>query len=195
MCCSTSPGSDWPTLRLLSQLADIGFVGLLIMVALITLAARGYLREALCWGAGMLLGLGTVLIIKRFMADDLDLPHFPSGHVALAVTFYGGLALALTRQQRPLSSWWPLYFVAMMGAIGLAEGISRVVLTEHNWLDTLGGLLIGAVGLVLAGNPWAWGPIGRRDQVWLGGTLIVALPFSWLIYPLVNPWLRRIAGV
>lgn len=193
MCCSVSP-SDWPTLRLLSELAEIGFVGSLIMLALVTLAVRGHLRETLCWGGGMLLGLGAVLIIKRMMVDDPELRHFPSGHVALAVTFYGGLAGILLGQEVP-SQWRYLFFLAITGAIALAEGHSRVVLTEHGWLDVVGGFVVGICGMAVAGSPWAWGPIARRDRVWLGGTVLVALPFSWLIAPHVNPWIRHVAGV
>lgn len=181
-------------LRVLGLSAEIGFAGSLIMLALVMLAVRGHLRVALCWGSGMLLGLGTVLIIKRLMVHDPELPHFPSGHVALAVTFYGGLALLLLRDELP-SPWRPLFFLAILGAIALAEGISRMVLTEHGWMDVIGGFLIGLGGLAAAGNPWAWAPIGRRDRLWLGGTLMVALPFSWLLYPHINPWIRNLAGV
>ncbi len=180
---------------MISLLAEIGFAGSLILLALAMLAVRGHLRVALCWGGGMLLGLGTVLILKRLMADDPELPHFPSGHVALAVTFYGGLALVLLRQEIPPTPWRPLLLLAILGAIALAEGGSRMVLTEHGWEDVIGGFLVGLGGLAGTGNPWAWEPIGRRDRLWVGGTLLVALPFSWLIYPHINPWIRHLAGV
>ncbi len=121
MCCSVPPASDWPTLRLLGLSADIGFAGSLIMLALVMLAVRGHLRVALCWGSGMLLGLGTVLIIKRLAAYDPEMSRFPSGHVALAVTFYGGLALVLLREELPATPWRPLLFLAILGAIGLAQ--------------------------------------------------------------------------
>lgn len=165
------------------------------MLALVTLVVRGHFHVVLRWGSGMLLGLGAVLIIKRLMVNDPDLPHFPSGHVALAVTFYGGLALVLLRDELPPTPWRPLFLLAILGAVALAEGISRMVLTEHGWMDVVGGFLIGLGGLAVAGNPWAWEPIGRRDRLWVGGTLVVALPFSWLLYPLINPWLRHMAGV
>jgi membrane-associated phospholipid phosphatase len=180
---------------LLSLSAEIGFAGSLIMLALVMLAVRGHLRVTLCWGGGMLLGLGAVLIIKRLMAHDPELPHFPSGHVALAVTFYGGLALVLFREELPPLPWRPLFFIAILGAVALAEGISRLVLTEHGWMDVVGGFFVGIGGLVVTGNPWAWESIGRRDRLWVGGTLLVALPFSWMIYPHLNPWIRYFAGV
>lgn len=195
MCCFVSSASDWPALELLGQLAEIGFVGPLILLALLTLAVRGHLREALCWGSGMLLGLGAVLILKRLMVDDPDLPHFPSGHVALAVTFYGGMAIVLFRQELPAAPWRPLFLLAIIGAIALAEGISRMVLTEHGWVDVVGGFLVGLAGLAMAGNPWAWESIGRKDRLWLAATLLVAMPFSWLIHPHINPLIRQVAGV
>jgi len=182
-------------LSMLSLSADIGFAASLIMLALVMLAARGHLRIALCWGSGMLLGLGTVLIIKRSMPYEPDWSQFPSGHVALAVTFHGGLALVLLRQELPPTPWRPLLFLAILGVIALAQGISRVVLTEHDWIDVAGGFLVGVGGLTVAGNPWAWEPIGREDRLWVAGALLVALPFSWLLYPHLNPWIRHIAGV
>jgi hypothetical protein len=83
----------------------------------------------------------------------------------------------------------------MLGAIALAEGISRMVLTEHRWMDVIGGLFIGLGGLAVTGNPWAWESIARRDRLWVAGALVVAMPFSWLLYPHVDPWIRHIAGV
>ena len=195
MCCSVSSASDWPTLRLLSLSADIGFAGSLIVLALVMLAVRGHLRVALCWGAGMLLGVGAVLIVKLTMVNDPELWHFPSGHVALSVMFYGGLSLVLFRQELPPTPWRSLFFLAILGAIALAQGISRMILTEHGWLDVVGGFLFGLGALAAAGNPWAWEPIGRRDRLWVAGALLVAMPFSWLLYPHVDPWMRHVAGV
>src|SRR4051794_21312908 len=121
MCCSATAKAEWPILSLLSQLADIGFAGSLIVVALAVLAVRGHLRVAVCWGAGMLLALGAVVLIKRLTAGNPDLPHFPSGHVTLAVAFYGGLALVLCRDELPPAPWRPLVLLAVLAAIGLAE--------------------------------------------------------------------------
>jgi membrane-associated phospholipid phosphatase len=182
-------------LKLLSLSADIGFAGLLIGLALAVLSLRGHLRIALCWGGGMLLGLGAVLVLKRMMANDPALPHFPSGHVALAVTFYGGLALILLRDELPSTPWRSLSFLAIIGAIALAQGISRVMLTEHGWIDVVGGFLVGIVGLAATGNPWAWGSIGRRDRAWLAGALLTAMPVTWLVHPHIDPWIRQFAGV
>jgi membrane-associated phospholipid phosphatase len=128
-------------------------------------------------------------------ALDPEWSRFPSGHVALAVTFYGGLALVLLRQELPSTPWRPLFFLAILGAIALAQGISRMVLTEHGWMDVVGGFLIGVGGLAVAGNPWAWESIGRRDRVWVAGALLTAMPFSWLLYPHINPLIRHFAGV
>lgn len=165
------------------------------MLALVMLAARGHLRVALCWGSGMVLGLGAVLILKRLTADDPELLRFPSGHVALAVTFYGGLALVLLREELPPTPWRPLFFLAILGAIGLTQGISRVVLTEHDWIDVIGGFVVGVGGLAVAGNPWAWEAIGRRDRLWIAGALLTAMPFGWLLHPQIDPWIRHLAGV
>lgn len=182
-------------LRLLSLSADVGFAGLLIVVALVVLALRGNSRIALCWGGGILVGLGAVLVLKRMMANDPALPHFPSGHVALAVTFYGGVALVLFRDELPPTPWRPLFFLAIIGAIALAQGISRVMLTEHGWIDVAGGFFVGIAGLVVTGNPWAWDPIRRPDRIWLAGALLTGIPVTWLVYPHLDPWVRQFAGV
>ena len=70
-----------------------------------------------------------------------------------------------------------------------------MVLAEHDWVDVVGGYLIGVGGLAVAGNPWAWESTGRIDRLWLAGALLVALPFSWLLYPQIDPWIRHFAGV
>jgi membrane-associated phospholipid phosphatase len=182
-------------LKLLSQLAEIGFAGPLIILALATLSVRGHPRVAVHWGCGILLGLGAVVLSKWSMADDPVWHRFPSGHVALAVTFYGGLVLVLFRDEVPPTSRRPLIFLTVLAAIALAEGISRMVLTEHDWRDVVGGFLAALCGLAVTGNPWTWEPIGRRDRFWTAGTLLVALPIAWVIYPHINPLLRHIAGV
>ena len=124
-----APASDCPTLRLLSLSAEIGFAASLIVLALAVLALRGHWRVAACWGSGIVLGLGVVLALKWSMALGPERPHFPSGHVALAVTFYGGLALVLVRQELPALPWRPFLVLAILAAIALAEGISRMALT------------------------------------------------------------------
>lgn len=189
------PGSAWPMLKLISLLADIGFAATLILLALLVLSVRGHARVALCWGSGMLLGLGVTLVIKRLMAHDLGLPHFPSGHVALAVTFYGGLALVLFRDEFHDTPWRSAILLAILAAVAFTQGISRVVLTEHDWIDVAGGFAIGVAALALTGNPLAWKPIDRKDRLWLAGVLLTALPFAGLLHPLIDPSIRTVAGV
>jgi membrane-associated phospholipid phosphatase len=182
-------------MRLLSQLADIGFAGSLIVLALAILAMGGHLRVALCWGSGMLLALVVVLAVKSTMVNDRSFPHFPSGHVALAVTFYGGLVLVLLRDEVPPGWWRPLLFFLILCAIGGIQGLSRVTLTEHGWVDVAGGLVAGIGGLVVTGNPRAWTSIARRDRIWLAGALVAAIPLNCMIYPHIDPLIRRAAGV
>ncbi len=70
-----------------------------------------------------------------------------------------------------------------------------MVLTEHDWIDVTGGFVIGVGGLAAAGNTWAWEAIGRRDRLWVAGALLTAMPFSWLLHPKIDPWIRHVAGV
>jgi membrane-associated phospholipid phosphatase len=190
MCCSVSSSLDGGLLVWLSAVADIGYAAPLIVLALTVLLLRGHWRLALSWGVGIVAALSVTVLLKWALADDPVLRHFPSGHVVLAVVFYGGLVLLLL----PIGlRMLPLLLV--LGGIALVEGISRVALTEHGWLDVAGGMVVGVSGLVLTGNPWSWGAVTTRDRMWLTGTLATGMPFASFAHSGIDPWIRGIAGV
>jgi membrane-associated phospholipid phosphatase len=190
MCCSAFLSSDGTLLAWLSAIADIGYAGPLIMLALAVLLLRGHWQVALSWGIGIVSALSVTVLLKWAFADDPLLRHFPSGHVVLAVVFYGGLVLLLLPGQLRLTT-----LLLILGGIALAEGASRVALTEHGWLDVGGGLIVGLSGLVLTGNPWSWRAVTARDRLWLTATLGTAMPFASMAHSDIDPWIRGIAGV
>jgi membrane-associated phospholipid phosphatase len=190
MCCSMPSSFGEALLLWLSAVADIGYAGPLMLLALAVLLLRGHLRLALSWGVGIVAALGMTVMLKWILAGDPVLSHFPSGHVVLAVVFYGGLTLILL----PNSLRWTSLLL-VLGAVAFAEGVSRIALTEHGWLDVAGGFIVGLSGLVLTGNPWSWSVVTARDRMWLTGTLATAMPFASMAHSDIDPWIRGIAGV
>lgn len=178
------------TLAWVSAMAEMGFAGSLIILALIVLWARGHSRLAFCWGAGIMAALTAALLLKGIMADSVSMPHFPSGHVVLAVVFYGALVLILL----PRGVAWAAALL-VLGMVALAEGVSRVALTEHGWFDVAGGFAVGVAGLLLTGNPWSWSGITDRDRLWLTGALVTGAPFASLANSDVVPFIRGLVGV
>ena len=179
----------------LNLLAEIGFAALLMAVALSVLMMRGHARLTLRWGAAIVTALGVTVALKHLLAGDSILKHFPSGHVTLAVAFYGGLGLLLFPGRpvsRPLSA---LIVLFILGAVAVVEGVARMASTEHTLLDVVGGFFVGLSALVLTGNPWTWNAISVPDRLWLLGAMIAALPFCWLAYRAFDPWQRGVMGV
>lgn len=190
MCCSVSSSFDGGLLVWLSAVADIGYAGPLMMLALAVLLLCGHWRLALSWGVGIVAALSVTVLLKWTFADDPLLRHFPSGHVVLAVVFYGGLILLLLPIELRLTT-----LLLVLGGVAMAEGASRIALTEHGWLDVAGGFVVGLSGLVLTGNPWSWRTVTARDRLWLTGTLATAMPFASMAHSDIDPWIRGIAGV
>ncbi|MDZ5645922.1 phosphatase PAP2 family protein [Nitrospirillum sp. BR 11828] len=167
-------------MQLLSTLATIGFV-LPLFVALVgvLLARRDYLVAA-AWGGGVATSLLVALAIRAVLRGDPDLPHFPSGHVTLAVAFYGGLLVIYLRGGLNRDRTTLPMFLAGLAVIALLEGVSRILLTEHTWVDVLGGFAVGSLGLLATGCPWAVRRIRTGSRLWLAATLAVTIPIAFL---------------
>lgn len=73
---------------------------------------------------------------------------FPSGHAAVAVVLYGGLAVIVHSLGRPGDSPWPLRVVA--GVVFVCVALSRLYLGLHHATDIVAGAALGAACLVLA---------------------------------------------
>jgi membrane-associated phospholipid phosphatase len=171
-------------MQTLSTLANIGFIAPLFAAVLCLLLARRDYLVAATWGGGVLLSLLIALSIKWMLRLDTDLPHFPSGHVSLAVAFYGGLLVIFLsgRGDRPVGM--PMV-VLLLGCVALAEGWSRVTLTEHTWVDVAGGFVVGLGGLMATGCPWTYARVRAKRRIWLAATILVAAPFAFFS----NMWL------
>jgi membrane-associated phospholipid phosphatase len=167
-------------MEILNTLADVGFVAPSLAAALLMLMARGEANAALRWGGAFALAAATTGFIKSLLRGGADLPHFPSGHVCVAVAFYGGLLFVLTGARRI-----GLLFLLALAAIALVSGWARVETTQHTWTDVLGGFAIGAFALLLLAGPGIVRPVDGRTRAWMLAAILLALPagfasYSWL---------------
>jgi hypothetical protein len=133
------------------------------------------------WSAALLLCVLFVSLLKVAgygLASRLRLAGTPdvSGHEALSVVFYGGLAWAA-------SAAWParkrmgLLLAAAM--LVLAIGVSRLLLRQHSVPEVLAGILLG--GLALAATKHCSASAARPLVVALilvTALLLLALPFG-----------------
>jgi membrane-associated phospholipid phosphatase len=84
---------------------------------------------------------------------------FPSGHIVRAVIVYGLLAFVINRLAP-----WPLarrLAIPVATAVIVLLAFDRLYLDLHWESDVVGGLLLGAIGL-LAATVWLDRPIGER---------------------------------
>ncbi|MDG3442930.1 phosphatase PAP2 family protein [Nitrospirillum amazonense] len=167
-------------MQLLSTLATIGFVLPVFAALMGMLLARRDYSVAAAWGGGVVLSLLIALAIRGMLRADPDLPHFPSGHVTLAVAFYGGLLVIYLRGGHSHGRMALPLIITALASIALVEGWSRVLLTEHTWVDVIGGFVVGSLGLLATGCPWAVRRIQRGSRLYLAATLAVAIPLAFL---------------
>lgn len=162
---------DRDVLQAFSTLGDIGFVAPPLGAALVMLAARREYAVAARFGGAFLLATAVTGLLKNLLRGDVDLPYFPSGHVAVAASFYGGL-LALFLSGRTSAAFNAAAAALVAGAVGW----SRVLLTEHTWVDVAGGLAVGFGSLLLCGCLNLSRPLPRMTQAWAATALIMAAP-------------------
>ena len=100
---------------------------------------------------------------------------FPSGHAVNAIALWGYMAVVWQR----LGRWvWPVMIFVMV-----SEAFSRLYLGVHYPMDTVGGLLLGAL-ILLLWTRWEsrlgrWAASFSLGQV-MGGSLIMALALLFL---------------
>lgn len=132
----------WEVLALLGE-ADI----LLPVAALIGLWLwqTDRVREARAWGASVVASTVTVALLKLNLDDFkwaiyghvFNTSGFPSGHVATATVFWGGLAL-MAAGRRAALLLFPIPIVAL----------AVLVLRWHHTLDVVGGFAVGVASLL-----------------------------------------------
>jgi membrane-associated phospholipid phosphatase len=167
-------------MELLNTLADVGFVAPLLAAAVLMLLARGHAEAALRWAIAFVLAAAATGLLKALLRDTADLPHFPSGHVCVAVAFYGGLFSILMGGRGGM--WLNLPIVV---PIALLSGWSRVETTAHTWIDVLGGFAIGTLFLALLGCWRMSRPVEAATRKWMLAAIVLAAPvgfasFTWL---------------
>lgn len=174
-------------LKALSTIADIGVVLPLLAAAMLMLMARRDYEAALRWGTAFTVTVAVTGLLKSLLHDSPDLSHFPSGHVAVAVAFYGGLLGILSGVRRNNPG-----MALLLAVIALAVGWSRTELTEHTWTDVAGGFGIGAAALWLFGCLGLGRPVAALTRIWLLAGVVLASPASFMAYPWLGHALRAL---
>jgi membrane-associated phospholipid phosphatase len=118
------------------------------MAVFIWLAFARTWSPAVSWAFALGISIAATGLLKVLF--DLCPPtgdlHSPSGHTSLSAMVYGGLAVLVAASGGRLQR---------MGAAGAgcmlvgSIAVSRVVLNSHTALETVAGLAIGSVALVL----------------------------------------------
>jgi membrane-associated phospholipid phosphatase len=153
-------------LRMVTGLGDPVFLLSLAATVCVYLWVAGARDAAISW-AESLIWCGALVVAAKLAFDTCGLEttalsmRSPSGHTALATTFYGCAAVLLARGRQRL-----LRFGIVLAAVLVISGVgaSRVALGMHSAAEVLVGLVIGFAALALflarmARNSWAAPPL------------------------------------
>ena len=153
---------NWPVP---SAIVVAGVVGLLATLRRWLAAGTALLTSALADASSYI----TNEIVRRPRPSDhgLHILHviktyysFPSGHVIHAVAFFGFVLFLTWQTRRPTPFLWPVR--AVLIALIVLMGPSRVLEGEHWPSDVLGGLLYGVFWLLLGLHVYSWAKHRRR---------------------------------
>src|SRR5919201_1911613 len=153
---------NWPVP---SAIVVVGVVGLLVTLRRWWAAGVALLTSALADASSYI----TNEIVRRPRPSDhgLHILHviktyfsFPSGHVIHAVAFFGFVLFLTWQMRRPVPLLWPVR--AVLIAVIVLMGPSRVLEGEHWPSDVLGGLLYGVFWLLLGLHVYSWAKHRRR---------------------------------
>lgn len=136
----------------LEGLTNFGDLAVLLPVSaaiLLWLLRRSPRGVALWWLASLALcgGLTAGLKILFYACPPAADLHSPSGHTALSLLVYGGLAVIAAAPPTP--RWQRIILIAAGLALALGIAFSRVALHDHTRLETAIGLAIGGASLAL----------------------------------------------
>jgi membrane-associated phospholipid phosphatase len=147
---------NWPVP---SAIVLAAVVALLVTLRWWLAAGTALLTSALADASSFI----TNEIVRRPRPSDHDLHilrviknyySFPSGHVIHAVAFFGFVLFLTWQTRRWVPLLWPVR--AVLVALIVLMGPSRVLEGEHWPSDVLGGLLYGAFWLILGLHLYTW---------------------------------------
>jgi undecaprenyl-diphosphatase len=152
------------TMRAVSELGVLEVAAPLVALTAVALFIAGWRAESIFMvltpSAGRLVTLVVKEIVDRprpsesavQVLQDAASASFPSGHVVHSVVYLGALVVVLNLRLRPSRRLRTAQ--ALLVALVLATGLSRIYLGMH-WLgDVVGGFAFGAA--VVAAAVWAW---------------------------------------
>lgn len=163
------------TMRVVSELGVLEVAAPLVAITAVTLFIAGWRAEGIFMvltpSAGRLVTLVVKGIVDRprpsedlvQVLQDAASASFPSGHVVHSVVYLGALAVVLNLRLRPSRRLRTAQ--ALIVALVLATGLSRIYLGMH-WLgDVVGGFAFGAAVVAAALWTWrVWAKSVRADQ-------------------------------
>ncbi|RZU34930.1 diacylglycerol kinase family enzyme [Streptomyces sp. BK022] len=154
------------TLTTLSSIgSELGNTGTVIGVTLAACLAMIFIPRLPMWRQVSFLALGVALQSLVFLvitiAVDRQRPHvhrldgslptssYTSGHTGAATAIYGGLAvLVLSRVKSP----WRRLLAALLLLLPVVVGLSRLYRGMHHPTDVAGGMINGALALLIVGH-------------------------------------------
>ncbi|MER8029692.1 diacylglycerol kinase family protein [Streptomyces bauhiniae] len=154
------------TLTTLSSIgSELGNTGTVIGVTLAACLAMVFIPRLPMWRQASFLALGVALqslvflvitiAVDRQRPDvhrlDGSLPtsSYTSGHTGAATAIYGGLAvLVLSRVRSP----WRRVLAALLFLLPVVVGVSRLYRGMHHPTDVVGGMINGALSLLVVGH-------------------------------------------
>jgi membrane-associated phospholipid phosphatase len=152
------------TMKAVSELGVLEVAAPLVVITAVALFIASWRAESIFMvltpSAGRLVTLVVKEIVDRprpsesvvHVFRDAASASFPSGHVVNSIVYLGALAVVLNLRLRP--SRRLRVAQALIVALVLATGLSRIYLGMH-WLgDVVGGFAFGAA--VVAAAVWTW---------------------------------------
>ena len=166
---------------MLHRVTGLGDVGILLPVGIVITVFcwfGGHRRLALQWFILLMAGMGLTGVAKlafHVCGDVLtgDRIRSPSGHVALSLIVFGGLAISLSGGRSLLTK---LLFAAGGTLLILLIAWSRVRLGYHTRSEVLAGFLLG--GFCLAGFAITY----RQERLSIVSFILVAVVLAGLAY-------------